>query len=253
MLAIAFGCHRDRAPLIARRIDPTRYRPAFAPLDAIDLSRFAAAIPIELAHYDELARAALPMRRIAIVPDPALVDLCDDKLACARHLIAIGFGAHVPEIFEERPAFDHIEKPRRGEFGRGCRVVSAGSGRGGQAAPGGFFQALVPGDEEFALHLLRAGGRLRFARLVRYQMPDAHSVRSADCRPRDATFVDPRPALALFARLLDALSYEGTCCINYKLQEGRPMILEINPRIGSSLCYDITAYVDAYVGALEGL
>jgi hypothetical protein len=40
------------------------------------------------------------------------------------------------------------------------------------------------------------------------------------------------------------------CCINYKLDGGRPMLLEINPRFGYSLCFDVNRFLAAYVASL---
>jgi predicted ATP-grasp superfamily ATP-dependent carboligase len=42
--------------------------------------------------------------------------------------------------------------------------------------------------------------------------------------------------LGLFARVVAVLDFNGICCVNYKLHRGVPKILEINPRIGASLC-----------------
>ncbi len=41
--------------------------------------------------------------------------------------------------------------------------------------------------------------------------------------------------LPLFRDMLNAVGYEGLCCVNYKLQDGRVRFLEINPRFGASL------------------
>ena len=48
------------------------------------------------------------------------------------------------------------------------------------------------------------------------------------------------------------LDYTGTCCINYKLADGVPMLFEINPRFGATLCADINPYLDAYLASLAG-
>lgn len=57
------------------------------------------------------------------------------------------------------------------------------------------------------------------------------------------------PFLLLWDRLLDTLGFEGLCCINYKLNNGRPLLLEINPRFGGSL----GEYFFAFLRHLEPL
>jgi carbamoylphosphate synthase large subunit len=41
--------------------------------------------------------------------------------------------------------------------------------------------------------------------------------------------------LNLFAAMLRSINFDGLCCINYKIVDGRPFIFEINPRFGASL------------------
>ena len=41
--------------------------------------------------------------------------------------------------------------------------------------------------------------------------------------------------LATFSSILTAIGYEGLCCFDYKIANGKPKIFEINPRFGGSL------------------
>ncbi len=43
------------------------------------------------------------------------------------------------------------------------------------------------------------------------------------------------PYLDVFSSILAAIGFNGLCCFNYKVANGLPMILEINPRFGGSL------------------
>lgn len=43
------------------------------------------------------------------------------------------------------------------------------------------------------------------------------------------------PYLDLFAEILRTIQFEGLCCVNYKVAQGQPYLLEINPRFGGSL------------------
>lgn len=232
-----------------RRADRSRTLPAvLAPLDAVDLDRFEAALPLQLAHYRELeGRDARKFR----MPAPEIVALCDDKPELARFLRRAGFGRHVPQIYEGAPRIPYIRKPRRGEFGAGCRIVRS-EGDAAREPHGGdwFDQAFVPGAIEYALHMLRSDGKIRYFQAVRYEMSGPFEVRSAANVPVRAQLVEGGEAVRLFEPILAALDYAGTCCINFKMQGRTPMILEINPRFGGSLVHDITRYVDAYIDAL---
>jgi predicted ATP-grasp superfamily ATP-dependent carboligase len=41
----------------------------------------------------------------------------------------------------------------------------------------------------------------------------------------------------IFSDLLNAIGFEGLCCIDYKVKNGIPYIFEINPRFGGSLSF----------------
>ena len=119
-----------------------------------------------------------------------------------------------------------------------------------QVRPDGGATVAVEGADEHVLHLLRVGGRVRYRLCYRYDMADPLAVRGREATPRLIEPADPAPALGPCEAILDALGYEGTCCFNYKLEGGRPMILELNPRFGGSLVGDVTAYLAAHLDAL---
>ena len=100
------------------------------------------------------------------------------------------------------------------------------------------------------LHLLRIGGRIRFHVGYRYDMGQPLGVRGEVDRPASIEPVDPGDALGACADILDAMGYEGTCCFNYKLEDGALRLLEVNPRFGGSLVGVVTDYVSAHLAAL---
>jgi predicted ATP-grasp superfamily ATP-dependent carboligase len=247
---LLFGYHPDWMLLIANRLDRDRYQPSFAPLDAVDLARFDAVLPLRIDHYRELETQAVWAGRKFVIPSPETVALCDDKLLFARWLEQRGFGAMLPQIYEGTAPYPHVRKPRRGEYGLGCRVVTT-PGEEDAADEAWFTQAAVPGKVEYALHLLRVHGRTCYMQAVRYEMAGPLDVRSAANPPMKAALVDGAGAATLFEPVLAALDYAGTCCLNFKLIDRSPLLLEINPRFGGSLVYDINRYVGAYLAALE--
>lgn len=240
---ILFGYHPPWAAAIIGRIDHDRFAPSFGDPARIDPARFDAVIPLRIADYAPLR--GQPGTR-AIIPAGEAVALCDDKLALGRHLRDAGFGRYLPRLAEDGGAPPWIVKPRHGEFGAGCRIVDTPVAIDDDMVA----QELIAGDREFALHILRAGGRIRYHGAVRYDMAGDRVIRGAAAKPLARWAADASGLLPLADRMLAAIGYEGTCCLNFKLREGRPIIFEINPRFGGSLTHDINAYVDAYCAAI---
>lgn len=249
MHRILFGNHPTQMPAIARYIDHDRYEASFAPFEAVDVARFDLVVPLRVEQIDA-ARPAVALG-LAVLPTPELVALCDDKLACNLWLIDHGFGDAVPELLGPRPtAFPYIRKTRQGDFGIGCRMIRSADEDDGDDDPAVFRQRAVPGAFEYVLHLLRVGGRIRFHVAYRYDMGQPLGVRGQADRPASITPADPGPALATCTAILAAMGFEGTCCFNYKLEEGALRILEINPRFGGSLVGVVSDYVAAHLAAL---
>jgi hypothetical protein len=113
-----------------------------------------------------------------------------------------------------------------------------------------FAQALAPGEVEFATHILRAGGQIRYASTFAFKMAGPSLVLGKHQEPLSTRFIPGCAHLPLFSQILALLAYEGTACFDYKVVDGQPLVFEINPRYGGSLSADVTAYLDAYVGAL---
>ncbi|PZU08501.1 hypothetical protein [Sphingomonas sp.] len=246
---ILFAQHLAWMPLIAERIDPSRYAGSFAPLEHVDLDAFDAVVPFGLADYEILStRADLEGRRF-LRPADDVVALCNDKLELARHLIRAGFERHIPAVGDvgDLP-FPLIRRPRRDEFGRGARIFQGPAPA--HHDPALFDQAYVPGADEYVLHAIRHRGRIRFAWALHHRMAGPGLVRGGANAPIESREIDPRPALAAFEPMLTALGYSGTCSIDFKIAGDVPVLLEINPRVGGSLTLGINAYIGAYLDCL---
>lgn len=245
MQRILFGNHPTQMRGIVASIDDRRYEASFAPLDAVDLARFDLVVPLRV----EQIAAARAGR--TVVPDDRSVALCDDKLAFNLWLIDAGFGDTVPTLLDTRPTvFPYIRKTRRGDFGHGCRMIRHPGEDDGDDHPDVFRQRAVAGADEYVLHLLRIGDAIRFHVAYRYDMGQPLGVRGAIDRPASITPADPGDALPICTAILDALDYQGTCCFNYKREEGALRILECNPRFGGSLVGVVSEYLDAHLAAL---
>jgi hypothetical protein len=257
MPRVLFGWRPDWRRRLERHIDKGEYRYDFARPDGLDPAGWDCVVPLCLDDYAALARWPDLQGRKFLIPDPDLVALCDDKLAFNRHVLAGPFAQLIPPLADGAdPAMPSILKKRRGEFGADSVVIGGPPGpevRARLADPDYFRQVLVAGNEEFALHLLIVEGAVVFNRTVRHRMPGPLSVKGAATRPIASEMLADSPLLPALAPLMADLGYNGTCCIDYKLGPGgRPMVFEVNPRIGLSLLDDINSYLEALLFALRG-
>jgi hypothetical protein len=247
---VLFGYHVTQMPNITANIDHARFRPSFAPLDAVDLTRFDLVVPLRLEQFEQLRSVAEGPERRAVLPASELVTLIDDKLAFNRWLIDQGFGANVPALLEGPGEYPAIRKMRHGDWGMGITLLRDAGDENGDDPNGSFRQRAVAGEHEDVLHLLRVDGRIRFSLCYRYQMGKPLSVRGQQDAAVSMAPADPAPAWDLCLSILDRLGFEGTCCFNYKLDGDHVWLLELNPRFGGSLAGGVTDYVAAHLGAI---
>lgn len=172
------------------------------------------------------------------IPIPSLesVRICNDKLAFEETLISKGFSKYLPG---KRPPgeFPYILKRNVDAWGRHCDVIHNEAEEFEAQArlrrPDYLLQRHIPGQEEFATHLAIRGDQLVAALNIRYRFANHSPVKG---RSQPVT-IHPVPFShgPLFREILLAIGYQGLCCFNYKVENGKPMILEINPRFGGSL------------------
>jgi hypothetical protein len=251
-LRIAFGDFPAWTSLIRPNLGP-RYAAEFLDLERAPLDEFTAVIPVQLLHYEPLRRHPEWQGRKFIIPCRDTVALCDDKLRCAEALIAAGFAAQVPRLRGPGAPYPYMRKRRHGWWGMQCQIID---GPGDETAidpndPAWFCQECVDGPFEFATHVLRAQGEIRYASTVAYKMASRTFIKGSRDTPVHTRLLPGCAHRELFGAILECLGFEGTACIDYKIVEGAPVIFEINPRFGGSLSLDITRYLDAYVAALR--
>lgn len=245
---ILFGWKPDWEPVIQAHLDHAAFAGSFGRLEAPDLAAFDCVVPLTLADYAALA--ANPTRAAAAVlhPRPETVAVCDDKGAFAEFLIQNGFGALVPQTFAagETASYPLVIKPRRGAWGEGVRVLRTPADDGLPAEHADLLrQAYVPGRVEHVAHMLAVNGRVVFSSVL--ECVAAHDFQ-VNGQGRAVTYrrtADTAGVLHLSA-ILRKLRYSGTACFDYKWWGGRPMVFELNPRVGFSLLpHDLNRYLDA--------
>jgi hypothetical protein len=178
------------------------------------------------------------------IPSRAAIDACDDKLAFHRSMTAAGLGEFLPRV-DDALAPPYMLKGRWGHAGKTVHLVLDESDA--RALPAGaepddyFRQELLPGRYEYCAHILFVDGRIRRALCIEHDMAREISVKGA-LKPLRQRIVRCR-YLPVFARMLAALEFEGLCNIDFKLRDGKPLVMEVNPRMGISLCPYFFAFV----------
>ena len=131
----------------------------------------------------------------------------------------------------------YILKKRVGWWGDGCHLIRNQDDEQRIQErindPDYFCQEFIPGASEFATHILFARGKIIKALNIMYAFESDTPIKGQDS---DIYKVIHRcPYLKLFGRVLRTIGFEGLCCVNYKVAQGQPFLLEINPRFGGSL------------------
>lgn len=252
-LRVLFGDKPQWREMLFRAADPLRYDVAMQDLASARLADHDLVVPLMIADHEWLDRSG---QGLPAIPVPAAVrQLCDDKPQLNQRLIDLGFGDHVPRMLDRLPdnlvAEPVIVKPRVGGWGADSVVLARGQ-VGGQVASwlrsgSHFVQSLVAGRHEMATHVLMHRGQPALWATVEYDMGFSHRVKGVTAREQHRSWLRETPAQALWLRMLQAIGFsDGTCCIDYRIADGRPMLFEINPRFGFSLMDRLNPYLDAY-------
>jgi hypothetical protein len=172
------------------------------------------------------------------LPSAESVDLCNDKYRFNQEMIDAGFAEHIPAMRQGLGLTPpYILKKRTGIWGNDCFIVRNQADEDRHldriADPDYFCQELVTGATEFATHILFVGGRIVKALNIRYEFGFESPIKGQNAPALQV--VGRRRFLSLWARMLRTVKFEGLCCVNYKVANGRPFLMEINPRFGGSL------------------
>jgi hypothetical protein len=252
---IRFGKSDAWKGLIDSAIDRAIFKYKIGDLHREDFAKFDCVVPLDLPDYNEIKSNYCFYGKKFWAPDRDVVDLCHDKLALNRLLLGGKFAELVPPLRESsKRQFPYIAKRRLDGYGRNSFVVKHSDDEQTidtkLQSSDYFCQTYIPGSEEFALHVLMVDHKVIYAQTVKHKMGENYYVKGAFKHPAQTTYLSKNEHIANFSAILMELGYSGTCCIDYKMHNGLPMLLEINPRFGASLTGDINRYLAAYLASL---
>jgi hypothetical protein len=247
-LKILFSNREGWVEQLARKFRFTRHEVTFDDLRHADLARYDLVVPLameDLRFLSDLPRGA---RNLITIPTRQVIDLCDDKLEFARRLSANGFGRWLPRVGAALD-YPYVWKRNPDEAGEHCHIVTCPETEQALAAQctgaDYFKQEFISGRHEYASHILYMGGHVVYALTIAYGYATDYPIKGKDAPVY--MMIRGCPWLPLFATMLATLGFEGLCCVNYKLRDGEPVVLEVNPRLGRSA----TGYFFAFLRHLE--
>jgi carbamoylphosphate synthase large subunit len=154
-----------------------------------------------------------------------------------------GFSANLPKLFSSALSATFPCVLKRTDLNGGVGVVQARS-------PGDLFglrheglwadqpvliEEFIPGAKEYVTHVVCSEGRILWHHTFQYVMRDDDPIRRPSSRYAfTSTRLEPA-TLGVFAKILAAFGYDGPANIDFKMRRSRPVVLEINPRLGGSL------------------
>ena len=253
MKRILFADKEDWVAPVRERVDAARFEAVFRDFHdpALAFDEYDAVVPLRLSDY---APMRLKPAASFLIPAKQAVQTAHDKQRFNAFLAAHGFGALVPTVYGEAVDYPFIYKKHHDQAGINSKVIRSPEERAAFEATidtGEYYrQRYVGGRTEYTTHLLGRGGDVAFDATVRFTFDEDFYVRGVH---REARRTDKiaTPFRETFAAILAALDYQGTSCFNYKIEDGKPLIFEVNPRAGGSLRLELDAYLDAYLALLR--
>lgn len=214
-----------------------------------DFSKFDLVVPLMVNDLSICIDRNIELRnQIIPIPSTEAFNICNNKLEFNKILKENRLCDFIPKIGNDIP-FPYILKKETGEYGATTFMINNHQEelKYAEFLNDGlhFKQELIQGNKEYASHIVFKNGKIESHIRICYTYDRENYIQGkmiyvskAICKPEFDTE---------FTKVLKAINYEGLCCIDYKVKNGRPKIFEINPRFGGSL----TNYFFSILSKLE--
>ena len=177
------------------------------------------------------------------LPSIECILLCDDKYQFNNTLISKGLERFIPG-FAKNQTYPYMLKKRIDEFGQNTHIIYSSKEEEQFSellnSTEYFCQEIVTGKVEYATHIYIENRKIVRSLNVKYIFNNEINIKGKD---KSIKVIGRCPYQKEFTTVLAAIGYEGLCCINYKVKDNLPLIIEINPRFGASLCSYFTLFV----------
>ncbi len=234
---ILFSKKDDWEPHIRRDFRYTRHKLTFDSISLENIKKHDLIIPIAVDDiiYLNKVRNLIDGNPIPI-PTAESVRLCDDKYLFNKTLIENKFESLIPRMGKNLK-YPYILKKRIDGWGVHSHIITdkelEDKFRNEINSQEYFCQELVYGNKEYATHMIFSNGMAIHSINIEYTYDTDIYIKGKNkplyTNKSDCPYVD------LFCSVLELIAFEGLCCINYKVSNNLPLLLEINPRFGGSL------------------
>lgn len=211
----------------------------FYDFDEVDPSVFDIVIPLSLKsqkYINKHKQYLIPHK--AIVPSDYCIDLCNNKFNFYQFLIDNNFNEFTP-ITNCIQKFPYILKKNIGEFGVGTLIIKNEDDERENTekinSKNYFTQEYVHGKEEYTAHIICVNNRIIYFRVLMFSFGETCFVKGKYFEPEKVEVINHSKYKKIFEDILLKMDYQGICCFNYKVSDGKIKIFEINPRFGGSL------------------
>ena len=182
-----------------------------------------------------------PQGHLTLVPSKKLVELASHKDKFYNFLTDQGFKEYFSQPLDV-PDFStsFIVKRLQGEGGLGIflvwdekryeEVLQQPSLQGQPY----ILEEYIEGDNEYVFYVVCKGGEILWHASLMGQPPtDSHVQKGSFTNASEITISSD--IYDVFKDIFKALNYDGPANFNYKLKDNKPIIFEMNPRIGGTL------------------
>ncbi len=215
----------------------TRHEIVFEEFSACSIKNYDLVVPLTIPDLKILNK----IRHLIIgnpipIPNIESILICDNKYLFYQTLIKNGFEKAIPKM-EGTIEFPYILKKIIDEWGVNCHVIYDTKDEQSFSEiithQDYITQELVIGSSEYATHILFKDQKIINSLNIKYVFETETPIKGKD----KALYkkICHCQYLDLFSSILKSINFDGLCCINYKIHNNRPIILEINPRFGGSL------------------
>ncbi|HWD90592.1 MAG TPA: ATP-grasp domain-containing protein [Mucilaginibacter sp.] len=181
-----------------------------------------------------------------VIPIPVLdtIQLCGDKYQFYLTLKEKGFEYLLPEVGRNLP-YPYILKRKSSEQGYDCYLILDAEKEKQYKdlidSDDFFHQKVIESIHEYATHILFKNDEIQASVTLKYTWSSNTAINGQE------EFISRKivkcPHLELFSAILKSIDFQGLCCIDYKVVDGKPYIFEINPRFGGSLSMFFFAFI----------
>jgi len=243
---ILFSNKKDWERAIKKGLGFTRHEVEFNDLSTCDFHQFDLIVPLTIRDLRYLSGIRNQIENNPIpIPSIERITLCDDKFAFNQTLINSEFMELIPHV-GEKLKYPYILKKRIDEWGSNSHIINDAqteqSFSDKRISAEYFSQELVPGHYEYATHILFINNKILCSISNKYVFDTEMPIKGKD--KALYTLICRCPFLDLFSSLLMHIGFNGLCCINYKVRDNAPLILEINPRFGGSLAPYFFSFIE---------